>query len=243
MPKPLPLGEVARRRRDGEGKPVSQELPRSDKHWLLIESSYRCIFVLSQHPCPLRRYAPAPPKGEPLACRSGFHWTSKARCPGNGSAPLSRPATAWQGALVQKLLPSVARPALLRHIGPQASSGKLPGLPKALPLGELSPKVTERARPLTKNRRRSDSIALPKRQLIAAWRLPGDGLALSVTADAVPLPGLRLPASASLPLASCWPRPQQLLPVSATGGGRRRCSQGERLWLAEGAEVRLMTKI
>ncbi len=37
-------------------------------------------------------------------------------------------------------------------------------------------------------------------------------------------PGLRLPASASLPLASCWPRPQQLLPVSATGGGRRRCT-------------------
>ena len=34
---------------------------------------------------------------------------------------------------------------------------------------------------------------------------------------------MRLPASASLPLASCWPRPQQLLPVSATGGGRRRC--------------------
>ena len=40
----------------------------------------------------------------------------------------------------------------------------------------------------------------------------------------VPLPGLRLPASASLSLASCWLRPQQLLPVSAAGGGRRRCS-------------------
>ena len=26
-----------------------------------------------------------------------------------------------------------------------------------------------------------------------------------------------------LALASCWPLPQQLLPVSATGGGRRRC--------------------
>ena len=39
------------------------------------------------------------------------------------------------------------------------------------------------------------------------------------------LPGLRLPASASLSLASCWPRPQQLLPVSTAGGGRRRCSQ------------------
>ena len=46
---------------------------------------------------------------------------------------------------------------------------------------------------------------------------------LSVTADAVPLTGLRFPASASLSLASCWPQPQQRLPVSATGGGRRRC--------------------
>ena len=42
--------------------------------------------------------------------------------------------------------------------------------------------------------------------------------------------GLRLPASASLPLASCWPRPQQLLPVSATGGGRRRCPQRGSHW-------------
>ena len=38
--------------------------------------------------------------------------------------------------------------------------------------------------------------------------------------------GLRLPASASLSLASCWPLPQQLLPVSAAGGGRRRCPKG-----------------
>ena len=35
--------------------------------------------------------------------------------------------------------------------------------------------------------------------------------------------GLRHPVSASLTLASCWPLPQQLLPVSATGGGRRCC--------------------
>ena len=41
--------------------------------------------------------------------------------------------------------------------------------------------------------------------------------------------GLRLPVSASLSLASCWPLPQQLLPVPAAGGGRRRCSQRERL--------------
>jgi len=49
-------------------------------------------------------------------------------------------------------------------------------------LGELSPKVTERARTLTKKSRRSDSIALTKSLPIAAWRLPGDGLALSVIA-------------------------------------------------------------
>ena len=50
----------------------------------------------------------------------------------------------------------------------------------ALPLGELSPKVTERARMLTEKSRRSDSIALSKNLLIAVRRLSGDGLALSV---------------------------------------------------------------
>ena len=55
-------------------------------------------------------------------------------------------------------------------------------------MGELSPKVTERARTLTKKSRRSDSIALTKSLPIAAWRLPGDGLALSVIADAMPPP-------------------------------------------------------
>ncbi len=52
---------------DGEGKPGTKEHLHSDKHWLLIESSYRCVFVLSQRPCPLRRSAPAPPKGEPFS--------------------------------------------------------------------------------------------------------------------------------------------------------------------------------
>ena len=75
-------------------------------------------------------------------------------------------------------------------------------------------------------------LALTKNLLIAVRRLSGDGLALSVIACAMPLPGLRLPASASLPLASCWPRPQQLLPVSATGGGRRRCPQRGSPWQA-----------
>ena len=44
--------------------------------------------------------------------------------------------------------------------------------------------------------------------------------------------GLRHPASAALSLVSCWPLPQQLLPVSAAGGGRRRCPQRESHWQA-----------
>ena len=51
----------------------------------------------TMRPSPLSLVAsssPAPPKGEPLACRSAFVWTSEARCLGSSSAPLSRPATA-----------------------------------------------------------------------------------------------------------------------------------------------------
>ena len=43
------------------------------------------------------------------------------------------------------------------------------GFAKPLPLGEVSPKVTERARMLTVIQGRSDSIALTKSLLIAAW--------------------------------------------------------------------------
>ena len=62
----------------------------------------------------------------------------------------------------------------------------LTGTPEAPPLGELSPKVTERARMLTENHKRGDGIALTKGLLIAVSRLSGDGLALSVIACAMP---------------------------------------------------------
>ena len=38
-------------------------------------------------------------------------------------------------------------------------------------------------------------------------------------------------------LASCWPLPQQLLPVSATGGGRRRC------WAYSAEELFLISRL
>ena len=53
------------------------------------------------------------------------------------------------------------------------------GAHKPLPLGEVSPKVTERARTLTEKHRHSDSIALTKSLPIAVCRLCRAGLALS----------------------------------------------------------------
>ena len=77
---------------DGEGKPVSREPPCSDKLSLWESDAIAAPIPLRQHPCPLRRSAPALPKGEPL--------------------PKRRSLTEY---------------------------------PKPLPLGEVSPKVTERA--------------------------------------------------------------------------------------------------
>ena len=54
------------------------------------------------------------------------------------------------------------------------------GLPKPLPLGEVAPKVTERASPAGKSRGRSDRQALCQSDTIAVSELFGSGLALSV---------------------------------------------------------------
>ena len=76
----------------------------------------------------------------------------------------------------------------------------------------------------------SDKQTLCQRDVIAVSVLFVSGLASQALRAKA---GLRLPASASAlgaDLASCWPRPQQRLPVSAAGGGRRCCSyRGEAL--------------
>ena len=53
---------------------------------------------------------------------------------------------------------------------------------KPLPLGEVSPKVTERARTLTEKNGQSDSFALTKNLLIAAQCFCRSSFALSVIA-------------------------------------------------------------
>ena len=63
------------------------------------------------------------------------------------------------------------------------------GAHKPLPLGEVSPKVTERARTLTGNRRHGDSIALTKSLLIAVYESCRTGLALSGASRQLPQRG------------------------------------------------------
>ena len=55
LPKPLPLGEVALRSNDGEGKPGRKE-PQAQR-WAgsLSERYYRCVRAVWQRPCPLSR--------------------------------------------------------------------------------------------------------------------------------------------------------------------------------------------
>ena len=56
------------------GRPV--KFPLDEQSLFVSWTVVPCC--LGQRPCPLRRFAPALPKGEPLAGRSSFLWTSKA---------------------------------------------------------------------------------------------------------------------------------------------------------------------
>ncbi len=106
---------------------------------------------------------PAPPKGEPLAEWKTLNWEGKlcglpkpplGRGGGSASALTERlsPAAAHGQASLRTTSQSASQTAPL--VGePLAKPFTLQGLPKPLPLGEVSPKVTERASPARKRRR------------------------------------------------------------------------------------------
>ena len=77
---------------DGEGKPGRTEPPRSDKLSLCQSDAIAAPVLLHQRPCPLRRFAPALPRGEPLAGRGAFCWKPKVQYNVKSSALLSRRA-------------------------------------------------------------------------------------------------------------------------------------------------------
>ena len=76
---------------DGEGKDAAKQLLHSDS----IALTKNLLIAAQKLFCPglalsVSLRSPALPEGEPLACRSGLCWTSKARCLGNSSALLPR---------------------------------------------------------------------------------------------------------------------------------------------------------
>ena len=71
LPKPLPLGEVALRSNDGEGKPGMKEPQAQRWAGFLSERYYRCGWDSPSAALPSQSglRPPAPPKGEPLTER------------------------------------------------------------------------------------------------------------------------------------------------------------------------------
>ena len=68
--KPLPLGEVSPKVTE-RARTLTEMSEHSDNIALIKAFDYRCIPSLLSHACPLRRSAPALPKGEPLT--EGVH--------------------------------------------------------------------------------------------------------------------------------------------------------------------------
>ena len=66
MPKPLPLGEVALRSNDGEGKPGTKEPLRSDKQASLSERYYRAVQSCLAASLPSQALRASSPKGGAL---------------------------------------------------------------------------------------------------------------------------------------------------------------------------------
>ena len=77
----------------------------------------------------------------------------------------------------------------MRPVEPQSSSGKLPGLPRPLPLGEVALRSNDgEGKPGRKEPLRSDGQALCQSDAIAVPELFVSGLALSVSLRSPALP-------------------------------------------------------
>ena len=101
---------------DGEGKPGRKEPLRSDRQALCRSDTIAvqsCLAASLPSQSGLR--PPAPPKGEPLACRSAFVWTLKAR----SFAPYRASGVQWKVTRPAKASPTRGNgdDRRLRHIG------------------------------------------------------------------------------------------------------------------------------
>ena len=136
-----------------------------------------------QRACPLRHACGVPPlpEGEALAGRFTSYWTPEARYGAKGRALLQRAGASGQAHLVKLSLAQTAEHCCFRDIVLRSSRRNLPDMPMAPPLGELANEVRLRGQGCCQTALHCDSIAPTKSLPIAARRLSGDRLALSVT--------------------------------------------------------------
>ena len=143
--------------------PARKSRRRSDRQALCQSDTIAAPVILGQQPCPLSRAC-----ARQLSQR-GSHWHV-----GQASLRTTSQSASQTAPLVGEPL---AKPFTLR------------GLPKPLPLGEVSPEATERASPAGKNRRRSDRQALCQSDTIAAPVILGQQPSpLSLVASSSPAP-------------------------------------------------------
>ena len=62
---------------DGEGKLSATEPPHGDRQLLCQSETIATSAILWQRPCPLRRFAPALPKGEPFKMKGVSQYVQK----------------------------------------------------------------------------------------------------------------------------------------------------------------------
>ena len=149
MPKPLTLGEVARRSRDGEGKDADKKQKTQRHKPCLSETSYRCAFVFYFTGLALSGAdAPALPKGKPLAKRFRSPKTLL-RASGDNSRPCGMPKPLTLGEvsaeqterarmLTKSKKHSDTSPVCQRHRIAALSCFILPGLPSQALARQLS---------------------------------------------------------------------------------------------------------
>ncbi len=99
LPRPLPLGEVSPK--VTERASLSPESRRAAIGRLFVGAILSQCRAVWKHPCPLRRSAPAPPKGEPLAGRATSYCLPETRYGAKGRALLQRAAASGQAHLVK----------------------------------------------------------------------------------------------------------------------------------------------
>ena len=98
-PKPLPLGEVSPKVTERASPAGKSRCAAMGRLFVRAMLSLCLGFAVSGLALSVSLRSPAPPKGEPLACRSAFVWTLKARRGAKGRALLQRPAASGQRTL------------------------------------------------------------------------------------------------------------------------------------------------